>query len=50
MTVRFDDAASDLVELVRRVPRERLEGPGLGERTLRELIGDNSRANTTLID
>ncbi|WP_035253606.1 maleylpyruvate isomerase N-terminal domain-containing protein [Agrococcus lahaulensis] len=48
MTVRFDDAASDLVQLVRRVPRERLDGPGLGEWTLRELIGHTSRAITTV--
>lgn len=48
MSVRFDDAVSDLAELVRRVPRELLDGPGLGEWTLRELIGHTSRAITTV--
>ena len=48
MTVRFVDAAGDLADLVGRVPRERLDGPGLGEWTLRELIGHASRAITTV--
>ncbi|ERG64491.1 hypothetical protein L332_08510 [Agrococcus pavilionensis RW1] len=48
MAVRFDDAVSDLAELVRQVPRERLDGAGLGEWTLRELIGHTSRAITTV--
>lgn len=48
MAVRFSDAVSDFAELVRRVPRERLDGPGLGEWTLRELIGHASRAITTV--
>jgi uncharacterized protein (TIGR03083 family) len=48
MSVRFDDASSDLAELVRRVPRERLDGPGLGEWTLRELVGHAARAITTV--
>lgn len=48
MTVRFLEAAGDLADLVQRVPRERLDGPGLGEWTLRELIGHASRAITTV--
>ncbi|WP_425842879.1 maleylpyruvate isomerase N-terminal domain-containing protein [Agrococcus sp. TSP3-2-1] len=48
MTVQFAVAAEDFVQLVRRVPPERLDGPGLGEWTLRELIGHTSRAITTV--
>lgn len=48
MSVEFNGAASDLVELVRRVPVERLDGPGLGAWSLRELIGHASRAITTV--
>ncbi|MFA4840466.1 MAG: maleylpyruvate isomerase N-terminal domain-containing protein [Agrococcus sp.] len=48
MPVDFASAASDLTSLVERVPRERLDGPGLGEWTLRELIGHTTRAITTV--
>ncbi|MCR8670606.1 maleylpyruvate isomerase N-terminal domain-containing protein [Agrococcus sp. HG114] len=50
MGVRFADAAAELAALVARVPTERLDGPGLGDWTLRELIGHTSRALTTVTD
>lgn len=43
-------AALELRELVDRVPPELLDGPGLGEWSLRELIGHASRAMSTVID
>lgn len=48
MTVDFPLAALGLAELVERVPAARLDGPGLGEWTLRELIGHTSRAVATV--
>lgn len=48
MPVDFHSAAADFVQLVDRVPRERLDGPGLGEWTLRELIGHTARAISTV--
>lgn len=48
MTVHFGRAAFELVDLVALVPAERLDGPGLGEWTLRELIGHTSRALSTV--
>jgi len=50
MPVRFVNAASEFATLVDRVPLERLDGPGLGEWTLRELIGHTSRALSTVVD
>lgn len=49
MTVHFGRAAFELVDLVALVPAERLDGPGLGEWTLRELIGHTSRAISTVV-
>ncbi|MGM1030389.1 MAG: maleylpyruvate isomerase N-terminal domain-containing protein [Actinomycetota bacterium] len=49
MTVHFGRAAFELVDLVALVPPERLGGPGLGEWTLRELIGHTSRALSTVV-
>lgn len=46
--VDFPLAAHELVALVHRVPRERLDGPGLGEWSLRELIAHASRAVTVV--
>ena len=48
MTVHFGRAAFELVDLVGLVPPERLDGPGLGEWTLRELIGHASRGISTV--
>lgn len=48
MAVDFPLAASELAALVARVPADRLDGPGLGEWTLRELIGHASRAISTV--
>ncbi|MGC5076079.1 maleylpyruvate isomerase N-terminal domain-containing protein [Agrococcus sp. DT81.2] len=49
MTVHFGRAAFELVDLIELVPAERLDGPGLGEWTLRELIGHTSRAMSTVV-
>ncbi len=49
MTVHFGRAAFELVDLIALVPTERLDGPGLGEWTLRELIGHTSRAMSTVV-
>ncbi len=49
MTVHFGRAAFELVDLVALVPPERLGDPGLGEWTLRELIGHTSRALSTVV-
>ncbi len=49
MTVHFGRAAFELVDLVAAVPPDRLGGPGLGEWTLRELIGHTSRALSTVV-
>ncbi|WP_347755774.1 maleylpyruvate isomerase N-terminal domain-containing protein [Agrococcus sp. ProA11] len=48
MTVDFGMAASEFCALVERVPHEALDGPGLGEWSLRELIGHTSRAISTV--
>lgn len=48
MTVDFAAAASDCSRLVALVPRDRLDGPGLGAWTLRELIGHTARAISTV--
>ncbi len=50
MPVDFPAACSELVALVARVPPERLDGPGLGEWTLRELIAHTARAISTVTD
>ena len=50
MTVLFARAATEFATLVSFVPRDRFEGPGLGEWTLRELIGHTSRALSTVVD
>jgi uncharacterized protein (TIGR03083 family) len=48
--VHFKLAALELCTLVDRVPADRLDGPGLGEWSLRELIGHASRAISTVTD
>ncbi len=48
--VHFKLAALELCTLVDRVPVDRLDGPGLGEWSLRELIGHASRAISTVTD
>lgn len=48
MPVHFTTAASEFALLVARVPRDRVDGPGLGEWTLRELIGHTARAISTV--
>ncbi|HET8867281.1 MAG TPA: maleylpyruvate isomerase N-terminal domain-containing protein [Agrococcus sp.] len=50
MTVLFARAATEFATLVSFVPRDRFEGPGLGEWTLCELIGHTSRALSTVVD
>lgn len=50
MIDHFKMAALELCTLVDRVPPERLDGPGLGEWSLRELIGHASRAISTVTD
>lgn len=50
MIVHFKLAALELAALVDRVPQERLDGPGLGEWSLRELIGHTSRAISTVTE
>lgn len=49
MTVHFGRAAFELADLVALVPPERFGDPGLGEWTLRELIGHTSRALSTVL-
>jgi uncharacterized protein (TIGR03083 family) len=44
----FATAATAFVELVRAVPADRLDGPGLGEWTLRDLVGHTSRSLVTV--
>lgn len=48
MPVQFATAASDLARVVALVPPERLDGPGLGAWSLRELIGHAKRAISTV--
>lgn len=48
MISHFKLAALELSTLVDRVPQDRLDGPGLGEWNLRELIGHTSRAISTV--
>lgn len=50
MIDHFKLAALEFCTLVDRVPRELLDGPGLGEWSLRELIGHTSHAISTVID
>ncbi|GEK80257.1 maleylpyruvate isomerase family mycothiol-dependent enzyme [Agrococcus baldri] len=50
MIEHFKLAALELCTLVDRVPADRLDGPGLGEWSLRELIGHASRAISTVTD
>ena len=48
-SLRAYDVASDwFLERVRRVPDDRWDGPGLGDWTLRELVGHASRAYVTV--
>lgn len=47
---RFGHAASGFATLVDAVPAARLDGPGLGAWTLRELIGHTARALSTVVD
>lgn len=44
----FASAATSFVTLVRRIPADRWDGPGLGEWDLRALVGHTSRSLTTV--
>jgi len=44
----FAEAARAFVDLVRRLPQERWDGPGLGEWDLRSLVGHTSRSLVTV--
>jgi len=44
----FADAGAYLVEVAERIPEDAWEGPGLGEWTVRELVGHASRALSTV--
>ena len=44
----FAEAAGTFAELVRRIPEDRWEGPGLGEWNLRSLVGHTSRSLITV--
>ena len=44
----FAEAAQTFAELVRRIPPDRWEGPGLGEWDLRSLVGHTSRSLITV--
>ena len=50
LTVReaFGEAARAFAELVRSIPAESWDGPGLGEWTVRDLVGHTSRALITV--
>lgn len=50
MIAHFKMAALEFSTLVDRVPPDRLDGPGLGEWSLRELIGHTSRAISTVTE
>jgi uncharacterized protein (TIGR03083 family) len=44
----FAEAARTFVDLVRRLPHDRWDGPGLGEWDLRSLVGHTSRSLVTV--
>ena len=44
----FAEAARAFVDLVRRLPQDRWDGPGLGEWDLRSLVGHTSRSLVTV--
>jgi hypothetical protein len=44
----FAEAAQIFAELVRRIPQDRWDGPGLGEWNLRSLVGHTSRSLITV--
>jgi uncharacterized protein (TIGR03083 family) len=44
----FAEATRTFVDLVRRLPQDRWEGPGLGEWDLRSLVGHTSRSLVTV--
>jgi len=44
----FAEAARTFVDLVRRLPQDRWDGPGLGEWDLRSLVGHTSRSLVTV--
>ena len=45
----YRTAAQSFADLVRQIPADRWEGPGLGEWDLRALVGHTSRSLTTVI-
>ncbi|CAN5494918.1 maleylpyruvate isomerase N-terminal domain-containing protein [soil metagenome] len=45
----YRTAAQTFADLVRRIPPDRWDGPGLGEWDLRSLVGHTSRSLTTVI-
>ena len=44
----FEEAARTFADLVRRIPQDRWDGPGLGEWDLRSLVGHTSRSLLTV--
>ncbi len=46
----FESAARSFADLIRRLPNDALDGPGLGDWDLRALVGHASRSLVTVID
>ncbi|MDG4665666.1 maleylpyruvate isomerase N-terminal domain-containing protein [Mycobacterium sp. 236(2023)] len=44
----YESAARSFADLVRRIPDDRWDGPGLGDWTLRDLVGHTSRSLVTV--
>ncbi len=50
VTTDYAEAARCVADLVARIPDDAWDGPGLGEWTLRDLVGHTSRSLVTVID
>jgi uncharacterized protein (TIGR03083 family) len=50
VVTRFSAAARAVDEAIAQVPQQMWDGPGLGEWTLRDLVGHTSRSLVTVID
>jgi uncharacterized protein (TIGR03083 family) len=50
VVTNFSSAAKAVGEVIAQIPHHRWDGPGLGEWTLRELVGHTSRSLVTVID